>query len=73
MPRKKSPKQQPPQLLPTETAPESVQTPRPAKTRPAPITVKKQEPLPPEAAKKRKDYLEDSFEIEGNIWRSIYD
>lgn len=43
-------------------------TPAPKNT---PITIKK-ERLPPDAAKRRRDFIEDSREIEGGIWRSIY-
>ena len=48
------------------------QTPAPAKPKAQPITVKKQESLPPDAVRERKKFYEDSADIEEGIWRSIY-
>jgi hypothetical protein len=63
--KRKSPKQRPPQAA-TET------TPAPVRPKASPITVKRQETLPPEAAKRRSKFKQDSHEIEWSIWRSIY-
>jgi hypothetical protein len=71
--RKRSPRKQPPQNEPTSDATaESVQTPAPTRPKAQPITVKKQEPLPPDAVRERKKFYEDSADIEEGIWRSIY-
>jgi hypothetical protein len=69
---KRSPKQQPEPATETAQTPASVQTPATAKPKAQPITVKKQEPLPPAAIKERKKFYEDSVDIEEGIWRSIY-
>jgi hypothetical protein len=64
---KKSPKQQPRPAA--ETAPESVQTPAPAKNKAPPPSVKNWVHLTRGELKKRRDYLEDSIEIERQFWR----
>jgi hypothetical protein len=59
---KESPKQQPQQ-------PEA--DPAPVKPKAQPITISKQQTLPPEAVKRRNKFKQDSHEIEWAIWRSI--
>jgi hypothetical protein len=53
--RKKSPKRQTPEPEPD---------PAPAKPKAVAVTINKQQTLPPDAARRRRDYLKDSVEIE---------
>jgi len=62
MPRKKKSPQ-------PEPTPGSAPVPAPKKS--APITVKNPQWLPPEAVKRRAEYLKDSYEIERQWWRVI--
>ena len=68
--RKRSPKQQPQSEPTAETSP--VQTPAPAKTKAQPITIKKQDALSPEEKRRRERSIQDSYDVEEAIWRSIY-
>ena len=69
MPRSKGPQKPDPT---TETAPVSVQTPAPGKSKAQPITVKKQDALSPEEKRRRERSIQDSYDVEESIWRSIY-
>lgn len=66
---KNSPKRKPQPAA--EAAPESVQTPAPAKPdRVPPPSVKN--PLPPDAVKRMREFYKDSYEIERQWWRVNY-
>ena len=62
---KESPKQPQPS---TGAAPESVQTPAPAKPKAPPV----KNTLPPDAVKRMREFYKDSYEIERQFWRLTY-
>ncbi|HEX5081189.1 MAG TPA: hypothetical protein VFY40_04025 [Blastocatellia bacterium] len=70
MPRK-SPKRS--KSKKTAEATPEVQTPAPAKTKPTPISINRPDQLSPQEKQRRAEFYNDMAEIEGSIWRSIYD